>query len=111
MAIDIKEIFVTDLDAGNSSWWSQHKLDKINYNFELLSNGGMPGPTGTQGPAGNHGSIGLAGTQGFQGPIGELGHQGASGLSYWRSVITTPNYENIMPIQNSQYGPNGIKSG
>ena len=77
MAINIKELFVTDLDPNSNFWWSRDKVDKINYNFDLLSNGGMPGPQGTIGvdggfgPAGTQGNNGFKGTQGFQGPQGE----------------------------------------
>jgi hypothetical protein len=77
MALNLKEIFVSDLD--------QVKLDKVNYNFDqLVANGG--GPQGPQGTAGLQGFQGVQGPQGLQGVQGTQGVQGPDGLAggeYW----------------------------
>ncbi len=83
MAINIKEIFKSDLDPNSNIWWSQDKVDKINNNFKQLSSGGMTGPMGSQGSFGLSGSIGLTGDQGFQGTLGDQGNQGPIGYSPW----------------------------
>ncbi|MFY7887018.1 MAG: collagen-like triple helix repeat-containing protein, partial [Dolichospermum sp.] len=54
-----------------------------NYNFYLLSNGGMPGPQGTIGVDGGFGPIGAQGDTGYQGAQGYQGPQGASSLNDW----------------------------
>ena len=72
MALNLKEIFVTDSD--------QIKLDKVNYNFDqLVANGG--GPQGPQGSAGLQGFQGVQGPQGLQGAQGTQGVQGPDGLA------------------------------
>ena len=77
MALNLKEIFVSDSD--------QIKLDKVNYNFDqLVANGG--GPQGPQGTAGLQGFQGVQGPQGLQGDQGVQGPQGPDGLAggeYW----------------------------
>ena len=83
MAINIKELFVTDLDPNSGAWWSKDKVDKINYNFYLLSNGGMPGPQGTIGVDGGFGLEGPQGDIGFQGSQGFQGMQGLGSLNDW----------------------------
>jgi len=83
MAINIKELFVTDLNPNSSFWWSRDKVDKINYNFDQLSNGGTPGPQGTIGVDGGFGPVGTQGYQGFKGPQGFQGFQGAESLNDW----------------------------
>ena len=83
MAINIKELFVTDLDPNSNAWWSKDKVDKINYNFYLLSNGGMPGPQGTIGADGGFGPAGVQGGVGPQGPQGYQGLQGVDSLNEW----------------------------
>lgn len=89
MAIDIKEIFKSDLDPNSNSWWSQDKVDKINNNFRQLSSGGMAGPMGSQGSFGSSGSIGLTGAQGVKGTLGDQGNQGSIGYSTWIGVEGT----------------------
>lgn len=83
MAINIKELFTTDLDPNSAAWWSKDKVDKINYNFYLLSNGGMPGPQGTIGEDGAFGLMGTIGNAGTQGPQGYQGPQGKENLNDW----------------------------
>lgn len=83
MAINIKELFRSDLDPNSTLWWSEDKIDKVNYNFGLLSNGGMPGPQGSIGPDGDFGPIGMKGPQGYQGYQGPQGFQGAYAINDW----------------------------
>lgn len=73
MAINIKEIFNSDLDIlGNDP---NELIDKINYNFDqILANGG--GPVGATGAQGVTGATGATGAQGAQGPAGPQGIQG-----------------------------------
>ena len=110
MAINIKELFTTDLNPNSNVWWSKDKVDKINYNFYLLSNGGMPGPQGTIGEDGAFGVMGTIGTVGAQGPQGYQGPQGKENLNDWiyfpesdvtisdSSVVTVPAY--LFPRRN-----------
>ena len=83
MAINIKELFRSDLDPNGTLWWSEDKIDKVNYNFGLLSNGGMPGPQGSIGPDGDFGPIGMKGPQGYEGHQGPQGFQGAYAINDW----------------------------
>lgn len=83
MAINIKELFRSDLDPNSTLWWSEDKIDKVNYNFGLLSNGGMPGPQGSIGPDGDFGPIGIKGPRGFQGDTGYQGPQGIQATNDW----------------------------
>jgi hypothetical protein len=83
MAINIKELFRSDLDPNGTLWWSEDKIDKVNYNFGLLSNGGMPGPQGSIGPDGDFGPIGMRGPQGYQGFQGPRGLQGDYAINDW----------------------------
>ena len=64
MPIRVQEIFRSDLDPNSDYWWASDKLDKLNYNFGLLSLGGVPGPLGPQG------NDGFTGERGFQGLVG-----------------------------------------
>ena len=100
--LDIKEIFKSDLDPNLTIWWSNAKVDKLNYNFNQLVLGGPQGP---QGQTGNSGAYGARGDQGFQGPVGydgPQGYQGPEAISAWtrRStadrdiVIPKDNFEN-----------------
>lgn len=83
MAINIKEIFKSDLDPNSTAWWSKDKIDKINFNFTQLSNGGMPGPQGYAGIDGPFGPDGAQGPQGYQGPQGNQGPQGPFAPDDW----------------------------
>ena len=58
MNIRIKELFKSDLDPNSNQWWSKDKIDKINYNFSLMRNGGPSGPTGIEGANGEEGEKG-----------------------------------------------------
>ena len=83
MPIRIKEIFRSDLDPNSTYWWSSDKLDKLNYNFGLLSLGGVPGPLGHQGNDGYTGETGFQGLEGDKGPQGNQGSYGFGGTSTW----------------------------
>jgi len=83
MAINIKELFVTDLDPNSGAWWSVDKVDKINYNFNQFLNGGAPGPQGTIGVDGGFGQIGPQGDTGYKGPQGYQGYQGSGSFNEW----------------------------
>lgn len=114
--IDIKEIFKSDLDPNNQAWWSKDKIDKINYNFYQLSNGGMPGPQGQIGPDGDFGPIGATGAQGPQGFDGAQGPIGAAAESdwvYYEHTATTPGYLFPKPfdVLGIQYTPSSLKIG
>lgn len=114
MAIDIKELFVTDLDAGSGYWWSKEKVDKINYNFTQLSNGGMIGPQGIIGVDGITGDIGPRGTQGPVGDKGPQGPQGDSGINEWEIFPEENGYPGyLFPRKTSetQISPVSLKIG
>jgi hypothetical protein len=119
MAIDIKELFVTDLDPNSGVWWSKDKVDKINYNFYLLSNGGMTGPQGTQGADGEFGRRGTTGMSGFAGNKGYQGVQGAGVLNNWEYFPETsgptglPGYlfPKKNPIDEFQSSPVALRIG
>lgn len=83
MAINIKELFVTDQDPIGGSWWYKDKVDKINYNFVQLSEGGTPGPQGPIGADGGFGPIGAQGPTGYKGSQGYQGFQGAAVVNEW----------------------------
>lgn len=114
--INIKELFKSDLDPNNQDWWSKDKIDKINYNFYQLSNGGMPGPQGTIGPDGDFGPVGIEGDQGPQGYLGDQGPAGATTNGDWiyfPHTPTTPGYLFPTPSDSSaiQYTPVIMKIG
>ena len=86
MNINIKHIFISDLDPNSTLWWSEDKVDKINYNFRQFELGGAQG---VQGYSGVNGSIGESGSQGFQGSVGydgAQGFQGQEGIEPWKKV-------------------------
>ena len=113
MAINIKEIFKSDLDPNSNSWWSQDKVDKINNNFKQLSSGGMTGPMGSQGSFGSSGSIGVTGAKGNKGDTGVQGNQGSIGYSTWIGVEgTLTGSIHIFPEkQNPEYTTTAIIVG
>ena len=113
MAIDIKEIFKSDLDPNSNSWWSQDKVDKINNNFKQLSSGGMVGPMGSQGSFGSSGLLGETGYQGILGVLGDQGNQGSIGYSTWIGVEgTLTGSIHIFPEkQNLEYTTTAIIAG
>jgi hypothetical protein len=77
MAINLKEILVSDID--------NIKLDKVNYNFDqLVANGGGPrGVQGNPGDTGYQGVTGYQGNQGIEGNQGVQGDQGSNGQDIW----------------------------
>ena len=83
MPLKIKELHKSDLDPNNQQWWSKDKIDKLNYNFNLLINGGMSGPAGETGITGDSGISGDIGNQGHIGSIGLDGLEGTAGASPW----------------------------
>jgi len=85
MNIRIKELFKSDLDPNSNEWWSKDKIDKINFNFNLLRNGGPQGPMGTEGPNGIEGDKGEDGVEGNQGPYGAQGLIGPESEGTWKS--------------------------
>jgi len=89
MGIDIKELFKSDLDPNNISWWSSDKIDKLNHNFNQVSNGGVDGPIGIVGITGGFGADGDPGNTGPVGNIGQVGPQGIQLDSDWIHVIPT----------------------
>jgi hypothetical protein len=116
MAINIKELFVTDLDPNSGVWWSKAKVDKINYNFYLLANGGMPGPQGTIGVDGGFGPIGAQGDDGYKGPQGYQGYLGKESLNDWvlfPESADSPGYlfPKKNPINDDQTAPVALRIG
>lgn len=117
MNINIKEIFESDLDPNSTAWWSNDKIDKINYNFGQVSTDGIRGPQGYIGIDGDPGAIGSNGATGFQGSQGNLGPQGAIGITLWDYVdptaVTKTGY--LFPKRNSatiiQYAPPVMEIG
>lgn len=83
MNIRIKELFKSDLDPNNNEWWSSHKLDKINYNFNILSSGGPMGPIGHEGSNGIEGEKGNTGNNGHTGSTGFQGISGPADGGRW----------------------------
>ena len=92
------------------SWWSKDKIDKINLNFELLSNGGMPGPLGPLGVDGNFGADGPQGATGAQGYRGATGDSGPQGISPWTAIgggdflTLHPNFQGDIEYQPIRIG-------
>lgn len=101
MDINVRHIFKSDLDPNSTAWWSKDKIDKINYNFGLLSLGGSEGPLGKPG---SNGSVGDPGTQGFEGSQGFDGAQGAygtPGAEPWKKVKhPDADFSTILPKYN-----------
>lgn len=92
MNIRIKELFKSDLDPNSNEWWSKDKIDKINFNFRLMKNGGPLGPVGIEGPNGEDGDKGEEGSQGVEGPQGPQGMIGPESSGSWKSEdIIYPN--------------------
>ena len=86
MLLNIREVFISDLDPNSLNWWSVDKIDKLNHNFRQVSLGGPQGPvgkTGFSGEPGDRGPIGFQGTEGFE---GAQGPQGPEGLEPWKKV-------------------------
>ena len=103
MSINIKEIFKSDLDPNSDNWWAKDKIDKLNFNFGQLANGGAPGPIGLEGTEGLTGVRGIQGTVGDQGSTGAEGDEGLPGLATW--IINTD-----VDIENTTLLPNRMPS-
>lgn len=97
MKIRIKELYKSDLDPNSNEWWSKDKIDKINFNFNLLRNGGPSGPAGLEGPNGIEGEKGETGTEGTQGPIGNQGIVGPPSEGTWKLYMNVNNHRVIYP--------------
>jgi len=97
MPIRVKEIFKSDLDPNSDYWWAADKLDKLNYNFGLLSLGGVPGPLGPQGNDGYTGERGFQGLEGNEGPFGPQGNIGLGGKSTWKRIYGENN-DTLIPL-------------
>ena len=97
MKIRIKELFKSDLDPNSNEWWSKDKIDKINFNFNLLRNGGPIGPSGLEGPNGIEGDKGETGTEGNQGPIGNQGVIGPPSEGTWKLYVEPSGHKVIYP--------------
>ncbi len=113
MPIDIKEIFKSDLDPNSLAWFSSKKVDKLNHNFNQLSEGGNPGPLGEKGADGNYGIKGLKGGLGNQGYLGFQGDKGEFGESTWIYVDGQSN-RTVFPNQPPQlqsFSPQSVKIG
>tara|TARA_R110002096_G_scaffold35107_5_gene99636 strand:+ start:2570 stop:5104 length:2535 start_codon:yes stop_codon:yes gene_type:complete len=97
MAINLKEILVSDVD--------NIKLDKVNYNFDqLVANGGGPqGFQGSPGDIGYQGVTGYQGNQGVGGYQGFKGDQGSNGQEIWKvNPGNGSQSDTILPITNAQ---------
>lgn len=112
MLINIKEIFKSDLDPNSSNWWAKDKIDKLNFNFGQLENGGMLGPTGYAGINGESGIRGMQGLVGNQGPQGYQGLQGEAGYSVWKTNIGEDNIT-LLPtrMQSPEFSPVSVILG
>lgn len=103
MPINIKEIFKSDLGPNSNEWWSKDKVDKLNFNFNQLSGGGMIGPTGLKGLVGDMGIKGITGDTGPQGPIGLQGLPGENAFQQWAEFNnSTETYKTITPNFDSE---------
>lgn len=103
MPINIKEIFKSDLDPNSNEFFSKDKVDKLNLNFNQLSDGGMIGPVGLKGPTGNMGIKGITGDTGPQGPIGLQGLPGENAFQQWTEFNnSTETYKTITPNFDSE---------
>ena len=85
--MNIKELFLSDLDLSDVDGWSDDYIAKINYNFTVIKNGRKKGPQGLQGPVGLDGSQGGQGLEGATGPTGAAGNQGPDGSLVWKRNI------------------------
>ena len=116
MAINIKELFVTDLNPNSGAWWSADKVDKINYNFNQFSNGGAPGPQGTIGVDGGFGPMGAQGATGGKGPQGYQGPIGTESLNDWVYLSEGAGFPGYLyprknPITDEQTAPVALRIG
>ena len=98
--MDIKEFYITDLNAGSSEFWSEDKITKLNENFNRLRDGLIQGPGGDVGPIGNVGPTGAAGPTGPVGAAGAVGVEGVGGLNIWERTVNTLK-TNVKPRLNT----------
>lgn len=114
MSINIKEIFKSDLDPNSINWWAKDKIDKLNFNFGQLVNGGVPGPIGLEGTDGVTGNRGVQGLNGDQGSTGIEGTAGLPGLATW-VINSSDGVNNITLLPNRmpspEFAPVGIMIG
>ena len=114
MSINIKEIFKSDLDPNSINWWAKDKIDKLNFNFSQLVNGGVPGPIGLEGIDGVTGYRGVQGLNGDQGSTGIEGTAGLPGLATW-VINSSDGVNNITLLPNRmpspEFAPVGIMIG
>jgi hypothetical protein len=109
--INIKELFASDLNPNEATWWSIDKISKINYNFSQMTGGGVAGPRGILGYDGNPGPLGMQGVKGYQGVDGYQGVKGYStedvwtyrleansGISYLIPKYNVNSIQNISPV-------------
>jgi hypothetical protein len=116
MAINVKELFVTDLDPNSNVWWSADKIDKINYNFDQFSNGGALGPQGNIGVDGGFGPIGNQGVTGYIGFQGSQGVQGPGVFDEWEYFPERDGLPGYLspkknPIGTAQAAPVALRIG
>jgi hypothetical protein len=94
--LNLKEILASDSVT--------EKLDKINYNFDILINTSGPiGNTGATGSDGNIGTIGITGQPGNSGEQGPSGSIGTSGTSEWITNQYTNSNNNSTYILSPDY--------
>ena len=103
MNIRIKELFKSDLDPNSAEWWSKDKIDKINYNFNVLSSGGPAGPIGVEGPNGGEGSKGITGMQGTEGYQGPQGIPGPDSSGNW--IMETVSVNTTVQTSYGDWSP------
>ena len=109
MELDIQEIFKSDLDPNSQLWWSDEKINKINYNFRQVALGGMSGPAGVAGYMGGSGVPGVEGYFGFQGDTGYQGTSGPEAIEPWKFLSDDHGDLNtIFPKYNQEI--NGIET-
>jgi len=99
--MNIKEFYITDLDAGSDDFWSADKIIKLNENFNALAGGlpqGQPGVAGYMGTGGGDGTAGVAGETGV---TGDDGTAGINGLNIWERIEDTPNTKLKQRLDNS----------
>ena len=105
--LNLKEILASDSVS--------EKLDKINYNFDILINTSGPiGNTGISGLDGNDGTIGIVGLTGPQGNQGNVGESGNVGTSKWIANQYTNNNNStyiLSPSYNSSNTTSTIAIG
>jgi hypothetical protein len=100
MPLDIREIFISDLDPNKTDFWSNDKVDKLNHNFRQLVLGGPQGPVGKTGFSGDPGARGPQGLIGHDGHQGFEGFQGPEGKEPWKLVDEGAKALTLLPKFN-----------